>query len=242
MRKIICFLLPVALLAGGHSSNRWYLFGHDKRKALIEKSISPEEGAWLGSVFEATKRDIPAQIGDWRLNGCSYEFNPKSDSPWIKDVSGARLRFLYSNKSGKKIIIYHFINPVRLSYPEVGWGYYLGFSTYHHKEEEVPNELGWKIFTASGWLPLNSPMIADSDRADVNAKGMARFCCYRGVGWSTTSKTSASDPTTVFVDMGLPFREQGWNKQVYGELCILALPEAVQSSNFVMSYLKGINR
>lgn len=231
------FFLPLALSGWSPSPNTWYLFGHDRRAAALKRSLTPAEQEWLQGVLDTTKLKVPSHIGNWRLIDASAAFNPGTPPSWGREYFGARLRFEYTKAGGTSAIVYHFINPVRISYPEVGWGYRLGFFTYHNKRDTLIDTLKLKVFVSAGWLPLNSMMLPDADRDFVNSPSMIKVCCYQGKGWTRTEQADPNKAGNIFVDMGLRFQEKQWKTEVYGDLCVVVIPRDQDPKEFVLHYL-----
>jgi len=205
--------------------------------AALKRSLTPAEQEWLQGVLDSARLKAPTQIWAWRLCDTSVVFNPGTPPSWGREYFGARLRFEYRKADGASAIVYHFINPVRISYPEVGWGYYLGFFTYHYKRDTIIDTPNLRVFWKAGWLPLNSMMLPDADRGFVNSPYMTNVCCYRGKGWTRTEQADPNDAGNVFVDMGLRFREKQWKTEVYGDLCIAIVPRGHEPKRFVLRYL-----
>ena len=230
-------LLPLILSGGSPSPNTWYLFGHDRRVAVLKRSLTPAEHEWLQGVLNSARLNAPSRIGDWRLSDASAEFNAGIPPSWGREYFGARLRFVYRKAEGASAIVYHFINPVRISYPEAGWGYRLGFFAYHNKRDTLVDTSNLRVFLSAGWLPLNSMMLPDADRDFVNSPSMVKVCCYRGKGWTRSEQQDPNEAGNIHVDMGLRFQEKQWKAEVYGDLCIAVVPQNCEPKRFVLTYL-----
>jgi hypothetical protein len=237
MRATVLLLLPLALSGGSPSPNTWYLIGHDRRVAALNRSLTPVEQDWFQGVLRSAKLRAPTQIGDWHLSDASAEFNPGKAHSWGREYFGARLRFEYRDAGGREAIVYHFINPVRIHYPEVGWGYYLGFFSYHNKRDTLLDTPALRIFLNGGRLPLESSMVPEADKDLVNNRSTVKVCCYRGKGWTRSEQQDPNETGNIFVDMGLNFREKQWKTEVYGDLSIAVIPRNQDAKGFVLHYL-----
>ena len=229
LRPLLALLISSSLMAKSGESFTYHLFGHDKLVSYLEKVENPRNPNWLKEIQKAILERTPANIGKWNLSESRLEFSKRSNTIWKHDIYGIQMKFIYSSKE-QKILIYHFFNPVHIKYPEMGYGYHVGFSAFQFDNEHVISNDKWKIFKNASWLASNSPSIDDADRNLFSFVNSEIYCCYGGKNWIVNRSNS-------MYHLGLSYRNIEWKNTIYGDICIISMPKDAADKSFVLRYL-----
>jgi hypothetical protein len=209
-----------------------------KQAQEINRPLSPPEKEWIDSISNIRMMAVPVQIGPWRLREKGSELAPGADLNHGNLILGYRFRFLYESDHGGQALIFHFINPVRLRYDDIGFGAFTYYS-YFYPERVLFDEPGSYIFTCSkvqGTYELAS--INEKDAKWVKETNLAEAMAFKGSRWSVHKH--GRDDQMHEVSAHLAFKARDWRRMNYGESWLVLAPSAEDAKLLITEHHRVI--